>query len=214
MDSRSNILRKLKAAQKRFDDVPAISERWAMSPVEDLTPAALQTRFAREAEALGGQVTCLSEPDQALEYVLQLIAPDKAVQSWDFAHIPLPGLADALMRAGIRVANGDATVRVGITGVGAALAGTGSLVLMAGSGKSRRPSLMPLIHVAVLTPDQIVPHLDAWAATQRANDFQNIRSTSSVVVISGPSRTGDIANIPIRGVHGPGQLHIIITKNI
>jgi L-lactate dehydrogenase complex protein LldG len=213
MDSRSNILSKLKAAQKRFDDVPAIPERRSMSPVEDLTPAALQTRFVYEAEALGCQVACLSDPDQALGYVVRLIAPDTTIQSWDCAHIPLPGLADTLMRAGIDVVSGDSTVRVGLTGVDAALAGTGSLVLATGPGKPRQPSLVPPVHIAVLTTDQIVPNLDTWAVTQRANNFQHVRSASSVVVISGPSRTGDIANIPVRGVHGPGRLQIVIVQN-
>ena len=104
-------------------------------------------------------------------------------------------------------------MRVGITGVDAALAGTGSLVLAAGPGKPRQASLVPPVHIAVLTTDQIVPNLDEWAAAQRASGFQQIRSASSVVVISGPSRTGDIANIPVRGVHGPGQLHILIVQN-
>lgn len=213
MDSRSRILQRLGAVPRHFADLPPITERRAMSPVEDIFPAALQTRFVREAAALGFQVTCCADSAQALEVVIRLIAPDQAIQSWDFAHIPLPGLADALEHAGISVVSSDPAIRVGLTGVDAALAGTGSLVLMSGPGQPRHVSLVPPVHIAVVTASQIVPHLEAWTAAQHADGFQRLRSASSVVVISGPSRTGDIANIPVRGVHGPGVVYIIIVQN-
>jgi L-lactate dehydrogenase complex protein LldG len=183
-----------------------------MVPVEDTSPAALQSRFVQGAGALGFTVTSCADPKQAIERILVLIAPDHAIQRWDFAHIPLPGLAEALVGAEIQIAPGDASVRIGLTGVDAALAGTGSLILVSGPGKPRQPSLVPPVHIAIVTADQIVPSFDSWAAAQTAGGFQDLRSSSSVVVISGPSRTGDIANIPVRGVHGPGVVHIFLLE--
>jgi L-lactate dehydrogenase complex protein LldG len=210
MSSRDNILARLRVAHSPFEDIPPVTERRHMAPVNDTSPAALQSRFVREAEALGCSVTCVSDPDQAVEHVLGLINPDKIIQSWDFAHIPLPKLPDALTKAEIRVVPGNTTARTGLTGADAALAGTGSLVLVTGPGKPRRPSLMPPVHISVITADQIVPNLDTWAASHHADDFQRVRSANNIVVISGPSRTGDIANIPVKGVHGPGAVHIIL----
>lgn len=212
MSSRDRILSKLRAARQPFASLPVTSDRQPMVPVEDTSPAALRSRFVQGAEALGFTVTSCADPKQAIERILALIAPDHTIQRWDFAHIPLPGLAEALAGAEIQIAPGDASVRIGLTGVDAALAGTGSLILVSGPGKPRQPSLVPPVHIAIVTADQIVPSFDTWAAAQSAGGFQDIRSSSSVVVISGPSRTGDIANIPVRGVHGPGAVHIFLLE--
>jgi len=209
MSSRDRILSKLRAARQPFGDVPAPDYREQMVPFEDTSPAVLQARFVREAETLGCTVTPCAGPQQALEHILALIAPDRAIQRWDCAHIPLPGLAEALAAAEIQEAPGDASVRIGLTGVDAALAGTGSLILVSGSGQPRQPSLVPPVHIAVVTADQILPNFDTWAAAQPAD---RIRAASSIVVISGPSRTADIANIPVRGVHGPGVVHIVLLE--
>jgi L-lactate dehydrogenase complex protein LldG len=133
------------------------------------------------------------------------------VLCWDFEHIRCPGLADALSGARIAVAPpDDASVRVGITGVDAALAATGSLVLASGAGKARQVSLLPLVHIAVVRTEQIVPHMEAWIAALRADGTDVFTASSSTVIVSGPSRTSDIAMEPILGMHGPGEVHIIL----
>jgi L-lactate dehydrogenase complex protein LldG len=101
-------------------------------------------------------------------------------------------------------------MRVGITGVDAALAATGSLVLAAGVGKHRVTSLLPPLHIAVVRASQIMPDLESWVAMQRAQGLDAFRRMSSVIVISGPSRTADIAMQLIMGMHGPAELHIIL----
>lgn len=209
MSSRDDILSKLQAAQKPFPDQPTLTSRQHFTPLDN-QPAALEAHFITQAEALGCHVHRLATANQAVETLLQLIAPDNRIQSWDPTHIPLPGLATILRDNRIAVAPGDTSVRTGLTGVDAALAGTGSLVLVSGAGKPRQPSLLPPVHIAVMTAAQIVPDLDTWMAAQRPDNFQALRAASNIVLVSGPSRTGDIANIPVMGVHGPETVHIII----
>jgi L-lactate dehydrogenase complex protein LldG len=133
------------------------------------------------------------------------------VLGWSFDHISLPGLASALESNHIAVADPrDPSIRVGITGADAGLAATGSLVLAAGRDKYRVTSLLPPMHIAVLRSSQILPDLESWIVVQRKHGLDIFRQTSSIVLISGPSRTADIAMQLIMGMHGPAELHIML----
>lgn len=209
MTSRDTILGRLRAVS--YAGAPPAPDN--LLPVAPLggDRAALVERFIAQAEALSSRVYRCASADEALATILRIAAPDTRVLCWAFEHIPLPGLAEQLARAGVAVAPPeDASVRVGITGADAALAATGSLVLLSGSGQPRTTSLLPLVHIAVVRAGQVVPHLEAWIADQRARGLEAFSAASSAVIISGPSRTADIAMELILGMHGPGELHIVV----
>ena len=112
---------------------------------------------------------------------------------------------------GIEISSGrDASVKVGLTGADAALAATGSLVLLTGKGKPRLVSLLPPVHIAVITRQQIIPDLESLMTEFREKKPDVFQQNSSIMIISGPSRTADIAMQLILGMHGPRELHIII----
>jgi L-lactate dehydrogenase complex protein LldG len=97
------------------------------------------------------------------------------------------------------------TVDVGITDVQAAIAETGSLVCWSGPGRGRGLSLVPPVHIAIVRPPDIVPDLiDYWANTGAGANLP-----SSLVLITGPSKTADIEGELITGVHGPREVHIV-----
>lgn len=181
-----------------------------MVPVGDTSPAALQARFVDEAQRAACVVHQVDSPDKAIEVILESIGTDKAISSWDLAHIPIPGLADGLDKAGVTLVGQDACMRVGLTGVDAALAATGSIVVMSGEGRYRAASLLPPVHIAVVKASQILPDLESWLAAQKAAGLELTRQRSNIVVITGPSRTADIAMQLVMGMHGPREIHVLL----
>ncbi len=113
--------------------------------------------------------------------------------------------------AGLRLAARGAAPedRVGVTGAFAALAETGTLMLVSGSQTPASVSLLPETHIAVVPASRIVAHMeDAWDRARAA--FGQL--PRSVNFVSGPSRTGDIEQKMVLGVHGPYRVHIIIVR--
>ncbi len=97
---------------------------------------------------------------------------------------------------------------VGITGVEFVLAESGSLVLTSRTEGSQLASLAPPVHVALYRRSQVVGSLDEVLAKLGAA----VDAGRSIVFITGPSRTADIEQILVRGVHGPGQVHAVLVE--
>jgi len=98
---------------------------------------------------------------------------------------------------------------LGITGADYAIAETGSCVLIPRQGVSRLASLVPPVHVAVVERGQVLPSLDDLF-TLRRDDFLSGNLGSYMNIISGPSRSADIEYTLITGVHGPGEVHMVL----
>ena len=98
---------------------------------------------------------------------------------------------------------------IGVTGVSHAVAETGSVSIAAGKGVSRLISLLPPVHIAVVRTDQIVPSLDELFSFRR-DEFLERGSLDYANIISGPSRSADIEQTLIKGMHGPREVHMII----
>lgn len=233
MSSREQILGKLRSGKRPFPHVSPPQNHLPMVPLQDKSAAGLYGRFVHEATQAACQIHEAASNEAAIAAILQLVGDDTTISSWDPAHIPLPGLAAALDAANIARVGQDASVRVGLTGVDAALAATGSVVVMSGYGRSRAASLLPPIHIAVVAASQILPDLESWWAAQKwaaqkwaaqkwaaqkwaaqkADGLAQTRQHSNIVVITGPSRTADIAMQLVMGMHGPRELHLILLPN-
>ena len=98
---------------------------------------------------------------------------------------------------------------IGITGVDYAIAETGSAVLLPRKGVSRVVSLVPPVHIAIVESGQVLPSLDELF-TLRRQDFLDGDIGSYLNLISGPSRSADIEYQLVTGVHGPGEVHMIL----
>ena len=71
-------------------------------------------------------------------------------------------------------------------------------------------SLLPPCHIAVIERSKILENLDELLDVCR----QPAAQSSAVVLITGPSRTADIEMRLVRGVHGPGEIHVVIVNNV
>jgi L-lactate dehydrogenase complex protein LldG len=84
------------------------------------------------------------------------------------------------------------------------LADTGSVVLAASPEEPRARSLLPAVHVSLLREDRILPGL--------AELFAEVGGAlpSALAIVTGPSRSADIEQLLTVGVHGPGEVHVVL----
>lgn len=144
MSSRDLILGKLREGRRPFPGSAPPVNYQPMVPLADMSHAELTARFVQEAEQLACEVHQVNDEEAALVAILGIVGADTAVSAWERGQIPLEGLGNALLNAGITVTEPDnPDVRVGITGADAALAATGSLAALSGDGRYRAPSLLP-----------------------------------------------------------------------
>jgi L-lactate utilization protein LutC len=94
---------------------------------------------------------------------------------------------------------------VGIVSAEAAIAETGSVVRRAGPGRRRGMALAPMTIIVVLDASAIVADLWDVLADRAAGSLP-----SEMVLITGPSKTADIGMKLVTGVHGPGEVHVVI----
>lgn len=214
MSSRNTILKKLRSAQTPFTDLSATENRRHMVPTpSDVSQDALVAKFKEEAEKLSCYVYELNSHD-AFEQIMELIGDNQSVLSWEQEHIPFDGLHQKLESAGIGIADPlDGDVMVGISGVTSALSATGSLVMSSGEGQYRTTSLLPDRHIAIMTLDQLYIDFETWQQAQQEDGYPAFRDSSNTTIITGPSKTADIAQELIKGAHGPREVHIIVMRN-
>lgn len=183
-------------------------------------------RFRDELTTAGGQAHLVADDASAVQKVLELVQA-KAARKALLGHggfIDKLGLAERLAAIGVEaISAGNVTPEssrepffaadIGITGVDYLIAETGSVVLLARPGEPRSCSLLPPFHVAVAHRDQIVPDLfDLFArlGAKPAEGALRVKMPSCVSVITGPSKTGDIELKLVTGVHGPGEIHVVV----
>jgi len=110
-----------------------------------------------------------------------------------------------LQKAGIIVDYApEPALRVGVTKAVCGLADTGSVLIADGEGNPLQASLIPEIHIVVLRTSNILPSLGD------AMTLPIVHESKAAVVITGPSRTGDIEMSHTIGVHGPGEVHVFL----
>ncbi len=218
-----------------FPEYPANPEalRDVMPPI---VPDKLLPKFEEELEKVGG-VGYRAATQEALEEILRRILSGSHVSKVVLSRNPLLaglGLAEKLRAWGTSVAvweeadsstgsdeaaakgfrTASFNAQAGITGVDFALAETGSLIVTSQTEGSQLSSLAPPVHVALYRRSQLFGSLDeVLERLALAEQAEKPASGRSIVFITGTSRTADIEQILIHGVHGPREVHAILVED-
>jgi L-lactate dehydrogenase complex protein LldG len=120
-------------------------------------------------------------------------------------------VGDRLAARGLAVAPATpataADAALGVTSAAAAIAATGSVVLDSRRAGGRVASLLPSVHLCVMPVDRLVA---TPADVLRRLGPGADAPPPSLVVVTGPSRTGDIEQLLTLGAHGPTALHVVL----
>jgi L-lactate utilization protein LutC len=180
--------------------------------------------FAAEVVAVGGEAYMAPDLAAAREVVLKLCheVHAKTALCWQHELLDRLGLSRTLTEEGIGRIDHDTLVPqsvderrlsilatdVGITSCEFALAETGTLVMLSRPGRERVASLLPPMHIAVVERSQILPDLYDAIAKLQAMGVDGL--PSNAVLITGPSKTGDMELELTTGVHGPGRWCVVV----
>ena len=188
--------------------------------------AALMIKLQESAERAGCVVSPVQSLQEAREYIGSVVRSLEAHLVVRSSHVVLDrmGIDGTLSEAGVELmqtASSEggldpqslrdqvAQADTGITGVDYAIAETGSCVIIPGPGVSRMVSLLPPVHVAVVEAGQVLPSLDELFLLRR-RDFLRGETGGYMNIITGPSRSADIEYTIVKGVHGPGEVHLVL----
>lgn len=182
-------------------------------------------KLLEEWTAVGGHGVRVRGADAARGFVSDLVARDgvRSVICWKHPVLDRLDLDSLLRTQGIELHGWDTLERqppdarwptafaaqLGITSVDWAVAETGTLALCSRPGQGRVVSLLPPNYLAILEPSQIVP--DLFDLFERL-ESEKSALPSNVALVTGPSKTGDIELKLTTGVHGPGNVHILIVE--
>jgi L-lactate dehydrogenase complex protein LldG len=178
---------------ERAADYRAVVER---VPESSLPAAVARVLTARAAAAPAPSAPAPSAP------AATFVVPDGLPGGW-LAELPA-GITLVRDEPPLPPAELDQLAGV-ITGCAVAIAETGTIILDHGPAQGRRAlTLVPDFHLVVVQSGQVAADL--------ADAFARLDPARPHTLISGPSATSDIELIRVEGVHGPRNLHVLITE--
>ncbi|HJO04543.1 MAG TPA: LUD domain-containing protein [Acidobacteriota bacterium] len=176
-------------------------------------------RFRSALDSLGGTTRVLRSGfalGEAIDEIVRSQPPPPALLYEPFALADEMGLYLALRARGVDLVPvreaGDraADMSVGLTGAELAIAESGTLIVGGQPGGWGLATVLPWVHIAVLRARDIVPDV---AAAFEGFERRFAGGERNWVWISGPSRTADIVQELVKGIHGPNALHVFLVSD-
>jgi L-lactate dehydrogenase complex protein LldG len=179
----------------------------------------LQAQFAKELRALSAHVIETASDREAVATLADL-AGKLGVRSIGVGadlSLAAPELEAALRSIGCEISwvprqaaenftHRLAELDAGLVEAEHGIALTGTLAMLASPGRARSLSLIPKVSFVLLRADRILPNLAAVLNTIGPARLE----AYPMVLVTGPSRTGDIEKRLVLGVHGPTALYVIV----
>jgi L-lactate dehydrogenase complex protein LldG len=181
-------------------------------------------KMAAEVDAVGGKAYRVADLLAVRELLATLLeeAAAKSALCWEHDLLTRLGLTEFLQSQGVLRHSYESLSQlefptqraamlacdIGISSADCAIAETGTLMVCSRPGQERVASLLPIMHVAIVERQQIVPDLlDAFGILHQRG-LGNLPSNTTL--ITGPSKTGDIELQLTTGVHGPKHWRVIL----
>jgi L-lactate dehydrogenase complex protein LldG len=181
-----------------------------------LHPPARVDLFVAMAEGVQTTITRVTSdgdvPEEVARYLAAenlpaelAMAPDPALDVFPWAERPL---------LHIRRGKAEPSDTVSLTPCLAAVAETGTLMLVSGEATPTTLNFLPDTHIVVLRAHQVVAsYEDGWDLLRQRPGEGPKALPRTVNFITGPSRTGDIEQRIELGAHGPRRLHVVLIDN-
>jgi len=192
VSARERILARVKAACESRDrtEHPGPFQSWRPE-----APGSVVDVFADMLERAGAEVTRVDGEVEAGKWVRRFAN--------DFESVSVGVTVPSMLRPTVST-RGSHEAALGISMARAAIAETGSLLMDARDGR-RTQLLVPTHLVLVRASDVHGTFLDAMTSVR--DDLP-----SAIGLHSGPSKSADIAQTLVKGVHGPGRLIVVVIE--
>lgn len=177
------------------------------------------SRFSAQLTAVGGHFESVADLTAVRAYVSKLastsevkqIVCDEVLSSTLFPTGTLGGFIKVASPANSSREDffrALETAKIGVSSVDVGVAETGTLIIGTSNESNRLVTALPEIHIAILPSSKLVSSLQD--AEPRVSEILNRKGGVTVSLISASSRTSDIGDMVILGVHGPKQLHVLL----
>ena len=199
------------AAKRRLQDRPA-----SLIPARGrLGDKARLDLFIREAERVNATVARVSSIAGVPREVARYLAKNNLPVELKIAPAISEGAVPWTQQTLLSVSEGtaDGSEFVGVSRAFAGVAETGTLVMLSGSDNPTTLNFLPPTHVVVISASEITGDYEESWSQLREKGQEGCFMPRAVNWITGPSRTADIEQKLLLGMHGPQRLHIVIVDD-
>jgi L-lactate dehydrogenase complex protein LldG len=219
-DAKQQILGQIRRSLRR-EALPAAAAAELAARLAQHPRNLLPERIARDAPGLVALFVDMATQANAtvtrvdtLEQVPGAVAELLAHENLPAALVAAPALAGLPWGErpllDVRFDRAQASDAVSVTPAAAAIAETGTLMLVSGADTPSTLNFLPDTHIVVLKAGDVVGPYEA--ALDRLRAAGNGGLPRTINFVTGPSRTGDIEQTIQLGAHGPRRLHILLVE--